>query len=134
MANIEEDMYDNPDYLDEDEDEIDWNERFYEMELNEEDEIDNTDDEAEKEDLQKDVTTINSVKYLAPNLTDTYIQNQLYKLEFNRDNIKFYYKDELVYGKILAISASGKYIFDCVNPSTGEHNSRMFDGAYIESY
>lgn len=129
MEPNEEDMYNNLSDYDYDENEIDWNETLYELEPDEEDIIDDN-----ETDISDESDDIDDSEYKTPNLTEKYIKQQLNKLEFKRDKIKFYYKNEVTYGLLLSKSNSGKYIFECTDLSTGEKKLRCLDGDYIDSY
>lgn len=124
--------YNTPDYFDEDENEIDWDERLFGgMDDETPDDTEETDESDEPEEVK---VKVDDRGYLTPLLTERYIKSQLVKPEYNRDRIKFYYKNEVVYGHILMVTKSEKYIFDLVDLSTGIHITKALDGNYIDSF
>lgn len=128
---MEDDNMYNPDYLDADENEIDWNEQIYALEDDEEelDENENINDEEDK-----DFIVDNTTNYLTPILTESYIKKQLILPEWKRDQIKFRYNNDIVYGHIIMKTPSGKYVFDLIDISTGQHQTKSLNGDYIDSF
>lgn len=153
-TDIEEYYVDNSsEYMDIDEDEIDWNDRILEMEEDipeesynpDEDNGDETDDEngefpesdsssSDDEDDAPVTQAVDKKQFRTIKLTDKYISQQLTLKEFNRDRFRFRYKGEVMYGHILTISGSGKYIFDVVDIKTGQHSTKFLNGEFIDSY
>lgn len=151
MATDIEDFYvdNSSEYMDIDEEDIDWNERILEMEEEPEEteseddpdaESDEESDEVEELDDSEDLddTTANCAvdksKFRRIKLTDKYISQQLTLSEFMRDRIRFRYKGEPMYGHIVTITKSGKYWFDVVDLKTGKHSSVLMNGEFIDNY
>lgn len=143
--------YDDEEYIDYneeyDENEVDWNEKLYEL-----DDIENDDDEDIDEDNESDedsettevlelslgntsltAKTFNKQIYKTTNITDKWVSIQLAKSEYARDRVKFKYDGSPIYGHILMkVPTGNRYLFDIVDPCTGVHSIKALKGELID--